>query len=171
MTARILSAIIHLIPVLIIFACAGSAFAVHDWDIPATLIGEDPLVALERLVPVAAEFDEEPFELNELTYSEEGSNLVLDILVHSPVNVPVTVKDTVVHFALNGTDITLRSPDEVIIPARGSASVRLEGALPGSTAPPALLPLDQSTLSRVSITVDVSGIELQWESAELGGRG
>jgi hypothetical protein len=171
MTARILSVVLPLIPALIIFACAGSAFAVHDWDVPATLFGEDPLVALERLVPAAAEVDGEPFELNELTYSEDGSKLVLDILVHSPLNVPVTIKDAVVQFALNGTDITLRSPEVVVIPAGGSASVRLEGALPWSTAPPALLPLDQFTLSRISITVDVSGIELQWEGAELGGLG
>jgi len=52
MTARILSVVVHLMPALIIFACAGSAFAVHDWDVPATLIGENPLVALERLVPL-----------------------------------------------------------------------------------------------------------------------
>jgi len=168
MTARILSAVVHLIPALIIIACAGSAFAVHGWDVPATLIGEDPLVVVERLVPAAADFDEEPFELNELTVSEDRSTLVLDLLVHSPFTVPVTIKDAVVQVALNGTAITLRASDEVIIPARGSGSLRLEGALPGLTAAPAVLPLDQFTLSRMSITVDVSGIELELESSELG---
>jgi hypothetical protein len=85
--------------------------------------------------------------------------------------VPVTIKDAVVQVALNGTDIALRAPEAVVIPARGSASLRLEGPLPGLTAAPAVLPLDQFTLSRMSITVDVSGIELQWEGAELGGLG
>jgi hypothetical protein len=171
MTARILSAVVHLIPALIIFACAGSAFAVHDWDVPGTLIGEDPLAVVERLVPVAAEVDEEPFELTELTLSEDGSNLVLDIHIHSPFTVPIILKALEIQLECAGTTITFRAPAEVVIPARGGASVRLEGALPGPTAPPALLPLDQSTLRRISITVDVSGIELQWESSELGGLG
>lgn len=170
MTARILSALVHLIPVLIIIACAGSSFAMHDWNVPATLIGEDPLVVVERLVPVAADFNEKPFELNELTLSEDGSTLVLDLIVHSPLNVPITIKDAVVQVALNGAGITVRAPEVVVIPARGSASLRLEGPLPGlTTATPAVLPLDQFTLSRISITVEVSGIELQWEAAELGG--
>ena len=96
---------------------------------------------------------------------------MLDILIHSPFTVPLIIKALEIQLECNGTAITFRAPDEVVIPARGSASVRLEGALPGSTAPPALLPLDQVTLSRVSIKVDVSGIELQWEGSELGGLG
>lgn len=96
---------------------------------------------------------------------------MLDILIHSPFTVPLIINALEIQLECNGTAITFRAPDEVVIPSRGSASVRLEGALPGSTAPPALLPLDQVTLSRVSITVDVSGIELQWEGSELGGLG
>jgi hypothetical protein len=169
MTERILRAIVPLIPALIIVVCVSSAFAAHGWDVQATLIGEDPLAALERLVPAEAEFGEEPIELHEITLSENGTKLVLNATLHSPLNVPVTIKEIVVQIALNGTDISLRMPEAVTVPAQGTANVRLEGALPEPSD--WLARLDQLTIRSIRITVDVSGIELQLEGLELGGLG
>ncbi len=173
MTEKIIKVVISLIPTILIIACVGVAFATHGWDMQATIIGENPLEALQRLLPtgLAGDGEEEFLEVTDVRLSEDGTKLVLEVALHSPLNVPVTIKELTAEFTLDGSTITIRLPDEVKVPAQGSASLNLEGSLPEVQIPPTLPSAEAFTLEKMEMTIDIGGIELKLEDLGPGGAG
>ena len=173
MDEKIIKVAISIIPTILIIACVGAAFATHDWDMQATILGENPLQALERLMPsgLAGDGEEEFLEVTDVRLSEDGTKLVLEAMLHSPLNVPVTIKELTAEFTLEGSTITICLPEEVKVPAQGSASLNLEGSLPVAQTPSTLPSPEAFTLDRMEMTLDIGGIELKLEDLGLGGAG
>jgi hypothetical protein len=173
MSEKIIKVVISLIPTILIIACVGAAFATHDWDMQATVFGESPLQALESLLPtgLAGDGAGEFLEVTDVRLSEDGTKLVLEAVLHSPLNVPVTIKELTAESTLEGSTITIRLPDEVKVPAQGSANVMLEGSLPVAQTPSMLPSAEAFTLDRMEMTLDIGGIELKLWNLGLGGAG
>ena len=171
MNEKIIKAVVPLVPLILIITCTGAAFATHGWDVQATLVEENPVKVLERLLPAEADIEEEPFEVTGVKLSENGTKLVLEGVLHSPLNVPVTIKEMVAKFTLEGNTATIRLPEEIEVPARGSANLRLEGALPELQNPLTFTSREKFALESLDMTLDICGIELKLEESVLGGAG
>jgi len=173
MGEKIIKVVISLIPTILIIACAGAAFATHDWDMQATILGENPLEALERLMPtgLAGDGEEEFLEVTDVRLSEDSTKLVLEVALHSPLAVPVTIKELTAEIELEGSTVAIHLPEEVAIPAQGSANVTLEGSLPVAQTPSTLPSAEAFTLDRMEMTLDIGGIELKLENLGPEGAG
>ena len=171
MGEKIIKLVISLIPTILIIACVGAAFATHDWDMQATILGENPLEALESFMPSEMNATEEPLEIINFTFSEEENEVVLEAVLHSPLNVPVTIKEMQAEFELEGSTVTIHLPEEVAIPAQGSASITLEGSLPPLQDQLTYPSAENLTPRSMTMTVDVGGIEVKFENLGLGGAG
>ncbi|MDI6810122.1 MAG: hypothetical protein QMD80_00320 [archaeon] len=69
-------------------------YASHaPWREPATSTG---------LLPADLAGEEELLEVTDLRLSEDGTKLVLEAVLHSPLNVPVTIKEMQAEFILDG---------------------------------------------------------------------
>ena len=169
MSEQAVRAIVPIIPLILIFGCVGTAFATHDWDVQATLVGEQPLEALERLVPTESDVDGEVLEVKDFQLADNGTKLMLEVVLHSPLNVPVTIKELSTEFALAGGVVTLRLPEKVEIPAQGSVSLTLEGALPEMQDPFTLPSAETFAFRGMKLTLDVYGIELELDESAQGG--
>ncbi len=171
MSEKLLRAVIPIIPLLIIIGCVGAAFAAHGWDVQAMILGEKPLKALERLIPAESDTERELLEVTDLQRAEDGNKVVLAAVFHSPLNMPVTIKELSTEFILEGSPVTVRLADEVEVPPQGSASLELEGSLSEAQASLTLPPAETITLRNLKMTVDIDGIELTLEEEKLGGAG
>lgn len=164
MSEKIVKAVISAIPTVILVVCVVAAFATQGWDVQATLVGDNPIEVLEALVPAESAVGGELLEVTDFWLSDDGTKLVLEAVFHSPLNVPVTIKELSADIIMGDNSCTVSLPNEVEIPAKGSASLTLEGALPES-----LPSAGKFTLSNMRMTLDISGIELQMEESEPGG--
>jgi hypothetical protein len=90
-------------------------------------------------------------------------------VLHSPLNVPVTIKELSVEFPLDGSSAILRLPEAVVVPAQGSANLELEGVLPEAETLPTPPSTEELTFGSIKMTLDIGGIELHLEESELGG--
>jgi hypothetical protein len=169
MSEQVVRAIVPLIPLILIFSCVGTAFATHDWDVQATLIGEQPLEALEVLVPAEGDEEEEILELKDFQFADNSTKLSLEVVLHSPLNVPVTIKELSTEFELAGSAVTICLPEEVEVPARGSASLTLEGSLPEMQDPFTIPSAETFAFRGMKLTLDVYGIELALDESAQGG--
>jgi len=165
-----LKAVLSAIPMILLIACVLAAFATQDWDVRATLFAEDPLKTAERLLPSKTGAETEFLEVTGFAISEDRSKLALEAVLHSPLNVPVKIKELSAEVILNGSTVAISLPSEVEIPVKGSASLKLEGPLP--EVPPTLPSEEKptSTLCNMQMKLDISGIELEMEGTGLGGR-
>ena len=161
MSEKIIKVVIPIIPTILIIACVGAAFATHDWDMQATILGENPLEALESFTPSELNATAEPLEIINFTFSEEEDKVVLEAVLHSPLNVPVTIKEMQAEFELEGSTVAIHLPEEVAIPAQGSVSVTLEGSLSEVQTPPTLPSAEAFTLEEMEMTIDIGGIEVK----------
>jgi hypothetical protein len=173
MSEKIIKMVISIIPTILIIACVGAAFATHDWNMQATILGENPLQALERLMPsgLAGDGGEEFLEVTDVRLSEDGTKLFLEAALHSPLAVPVTIKELTAEVELEGSTVAIHLPEEVAIPAQGSVNVTLEGSLPVAQTPSTLPSAEAFTLDRMEMTLDIGGIELKLGNLGLGGAG
>ena len=171
MGEKIIKLVISLIPTIIIIACVAAAFATHGWDVKATLLGEQSLKALDIFSPEGFSGEEALFEVTDLKLSEDRTTLILDAVFHSPLNLSVTIKEMQGEFELEGSTVTIYLPEEVAIPAQGSANVMLEGSLPVAQTPSTLPSAEAFTLDRMEMTLDIGGIELKLGNLGLGGAG
>ncbi|RZN39863.1 MAG: hypothetical protein EFT35_03450 [Methanophagales archaeon ANME-1-THS] len=165
MNEKIIRVAVPLIPTLIIIICVAAAFATHGWDVKATVLGEQSFQALEIFSPEGFAEAEAVFEVTGFKISEDRTKLMLDAVFHSPLKLPVTIKEMQAEFVLDGSIVVIELPREVQVPPRGSASLTLEGPLPPLTYPPT----EQPTPRSMMMTVDVGGIVLQLEELEAGG--
>ncbi len=174
MSEKIVKAVISAIPTVILVVCVVAAFATQGWDVQATLVGDKPIEVLETLVPVPAESavgeELKLLEVTDFRLSDDGTKRILEAVFHSPLNVPVTIKELSADVIMDGNSYTVSLPNEVEIPAKGSASLTLEGALLEVQTPSTLPSAGKFTLSNMRMTLDISGIELQIEESEPGGR-
>lgn len=165
MNEKILRIMVPLIPTLLILACLAVAFATHDWDVKATVLGEQSLQALEIFSPEGIAGSEAGFEVTGYTISEDRTKLMLNVIFHSPLKLPVRIKELQADLLIGGSSVVVHLPSEVIVPPRGSASLTLEGPLPPNTYPPA----EQPTLRSMRMTLDVGGITITLEQSGAGG--
>ena len=163
MNERIIRWIVPIIPTLLLVSCVVAAFATSGWDAKATFFAEDPAKIAESLTGFGQAAGSEPFKLNDYTIS--GNRIAAEIEINSPVNVSVTVEELSVDVGAGDITSTIALSEPVTIPAKGSASLNLEGALPISmiSDPQAL----QDTGSRnpeirgMNMKLDVAGIKLE----------
>ena len=116
---------------------------------------------MERFLPGAMSTEGEPLEITDFTFSEESGKVVIGVVFHSPLTLPVTIKELTAEFSLDGNTIIMNLPEEVTIPAQGSASFTLEGLLPEGQSPPAVESTEAFVLKKTELTLDVGGIELK----------
>jgi hypothetical protein len=169
MNEKIIRVAVPLIPAIIIIACVAAAFATHGWDWKATVLGEQSLQALEIFSPEGFSEAESLFEVTGFRLSEDRTKLILDAVFHSPLNLPVTIKEMQAEFVLDGSIVVVHLPSEVQVPAQGSASLTLEGALPPLQGPTMYPSAEQLTPRSMMMTVDVGGILIKLEELEAGG--
>ncbi|MBC8520744.1 MAG: hypothetical protein H8D26_01955 [Methanomicrobia archaeon] len=175
MSEKILKVVLSAIPTILLVICVVAGFATHGWDVQAALFSEDPQEIVERLLPSEIGAEEGFIEVTGFKPSEDGT-FTIEAVLRSPLNVPVKIKELSAELILYGSPVTISLPGEVEIPAKGSASLKLEGALPAVPAqtqmPPTLPSAEQSTptnIRNVRMKLDISGIELEMEESGLGG--
>ena len=175
MNEKILKVVLSAIPTILLVICVVAGFATHGWDVQAALFSEDPQEIVERLLPSEIGAEEGFIEVTGFKPSEDGT-FTIEAVLRSPLNVPVKIKELSAELILYGSPVTISLPGEVEIPAKGSASLKLEGALPAVPAqtqmPPTLPSAEQSTptnIRNVRMKLDISGIELEMEESGLGG--
>jgi len=171
MSEKILKVVVSSIPTIIIIVCVAAAFATHDWNVQATVLGDQPTKVLERLLPGELTSEEELFEVTDFKLSEDRTKLILDAVFHSPLNLPVTIKEMQAEFGIDGSIVVLHLPSEITVPARGSASLALEGPLPAVQSPPTHLSVENLTPRSMRMRLEVGGIEIKLENSGLGGAG
>jgi sporulation-control protein spo0M len=137
MNERIIRWIVPIIPTLLLVSCVVAAFATNGWDAKATFFAEDP-----------------------------GNRIAAEIEINSPVNVSVTVEELSVDVGAGDITSTIALSEPVTIPAKGSASLNLEGALPTMmTSDPqdlqALMSSGNPEIRGINMKLDVAGIKLE----------
>lgn len=176
MDEKILKVVLSAIPTILLVICVVAGFATNGWDVQAALFSEDPQEIVERLLPSEMGAEAGFIEVTGFAISEDLSKLTIEAVLRSPLNVPVKIKELSAELILYGSPVTISLPGEVEIPAKGSASLKLEGSLPAvpaQTQMPLTLPsAKQSTptnIRNVKMKLDISGIELEIEESGLGG--
>jgi hypothetical protein len=169
MNEKIIRALVPIIPTILLIGCVGAAFATHNWDIQATLLGENPLQAVEHFLPSEMSTGNAPFEVTNFTFVDGSDKVVVGAVFHSPLTVPVTIKEVTAEFSLDGRHILMSLPEEVTIPAQGSASVILEGLLPEAQRPSVVESTEAFVLENLEMTLDAGGIELKLGNLGLEG--
>ena len=131
MGEKLLRFILPTIPLLLIGVCVMAAFAAHDWDVQRTLFADDPMKKMEQILSPGAISNRETIEIVNIDFSDGGDEIALDLMFHSPLNVPVTVTELAADIAIGNGVGTLRLADAVNVPAGGSAMINMEGQLDG----------------------------------------
>jgi len=93
MGERILKFILPTIPLILLGACVMAAFAAQDWDVQRTLFADDPMKKMERIPSPGAISNRETIEIANIALSDGGDEIALDLMFHSPLNVPVMVTE------------------------------------------------------------------------------
>lgn len=163
MNERIVRWIVPIIPTLLLVSCVVAAFATNGWDAKATFFAEDPAKIAESLTNFGQATGSEPFKLND--YSITGNRIAAEIEINSPLNIPVIVEELSVDVGAGDGTSTIAISEPVTIPAKGSASLNLEGVLPGSRiSDPQDMQLSSSgnpDIRGVNMKLDVAGIKLE----------
>ncbi len=167
MSEKILRAVLSVIPTILLVVCVVAAFATQGWDVQRTIFAEDPLKTVERLMPfeLGEGAGEEFLEVTGFEISDGWHKLVIEVVLHSPLNVPVKIKELSAEGILDSSTVTVSLPGQVEVPAKGSASLKLEGSLPRTQAqtqiPPFLPSEKKLTLRSMNMTLEIRGIGLE----------
>jgi hypothetical protein len=170
MSEKIIRAVLPVIPTILLITCVVAAFAVNDWNVQATLFPEDPHKTMERLLPFELGAETELLEDVDLKLSEDRSKLTFEAVLHSPLKVPITIKEMSAEVILDGNTVFISLPSEVEIPAQGSARLKLEGSLAEvevSTQLPEEMPTPD--IRNMRMKLDIRGIELEMGESGMGG--
>lgn len=158
MGERILKIILPLIPMVLLVASVTAAFATHDWNVQATLFKDDPAKKLEKILSSGAVTEDEILKIEHIDLSDD--RITLDIKFHSPLGVPVTIKELSADITAGGAISTLGLRDYVEVPARGSAGLKIEGPLNETPS------MDQvPQLSNLTVKLAIGGIEMEVRDA------
>lgn len=134
-----------------------AAFAVHNWDIQATVMPSQAEMdeVEDRLTGLVAEegFSENPLTYGNLTYSDTTISMAVGFT--SPLKVPIKITDLSVSISDQGVQVGQVQMQEtnVAVPARGTANLTLIGSYTGSLTNPG--PTD------MNITFELYGLTLQ----------
>ena len=169
MSEKIIRAVLPVVPTILLITCVVAAFAINDWNVQATLLAESPQKTMEKLLPFEPGAETELFEDVDFKLSEDRSKLTFEAVLHSPLKVPITIKEMSAEFILNNSTVTLSLPEQVEVPAKGSARLKLEGSLAELEEPiPTQLP-EEMPVRNMRMKLDIRGIELEIGESGLGG--
>ena len=162
MNKRLVRWVIQVIPTIILIGCVVAAFATNGWNVQATLFAEDPMETAKSLVdfnPDASGGGPEFFKVND--FNRSGDRVTVELEIHSPLNMPVTVEELSGDMPVGNGASTISLSEPVTIPAKGSASLNLEGAMPDITAIAGPHSLKSPAIHNLSMTLDIAGIRLK----------
>lgn len=161
MNERIVRWIIQVIPTILLIGCIVAAFATNGWNVQATLFAEDPVKTVQSLIdfnPDASGGGQEFFKVTD--FNRSGDRVTVKLEIHSPLNMPVTVEELSGDMPVGNGASTLSLSEPVTIPAKGSASLNLTGALPDITAIAGPHSLESQAICNLSMTLNIAGIRL-----------
>ncbi|MCD6206724.1 MAG: hypothetical protein J7J06_01890 [Methanosarcinales archaeon] len=160
MGERILKFILPTIPLILLGACVMAAFAAQDWDVQRTLFADDPMKKMEQILSPGAISNRETIEIVNIDLSDGGDEIALDLMFHSPLNVPVTVTEISADIAIGDGVGTLRLVEKVNVPAGGSAMVNMRGPFNGT---PSMA--GGQSISNLTMELLIGGITIGIEDA------
>lgn len=164
MKERTIKGILSIIPTILMLLCILAAFATNDWNIGSTLAFEDPEETAEKLLSNfgfgEGFIDEDVIQVKDFRLSQDGRKIFLEVVFNSPLDVPMTVKELSFVYNIGNSDITLSLPSEVVVPAKGSADLNLEGNLPLAESMANLHSGKTPSLRNIRIKLDIEGMEL-----------
>ena len=171
MGEKIIRSAVPVIPAVLLIGCILAAFATHGWDVQATLFAEDPAMTAKSLTEFGSgapggglEF----FKFNDVDIS--GDRVTVKLEVESPLNIPITVKELSADIPVGDSVGMVSLPEPVTIPAKGSASLNLEGTMPDARTISDPHAMENPAVRNIKMVLDISGIELSIKQPEgIGG--
>ena len=173
MDEKIIRSAVPIIPAVLLIGCILAAFATHGWDVQATLFAEDPAKTAKSLTEFGSgvpggKGGSEFFKFNDVDIS--GDRVTVKLEVQSPLNMPITVKELSAEIPVGGGVGMVSLPEPVTIPAKGSASLNLEGMMPDSGTISDPHAMENPAVRNMNMVLDISGIELSIKQPEgIGG--
>ena len=171
MGEKIIRSAVPIIPAVLLIGCILAAFATHGWDVQATLFAEDPAKTAKSLTEFgsgAPGGGSEFFKFNDVDIS--GDRVTVKLEIQSPLNIPITVKELSAEIPVGGGVGMISLPEPVTIPAKGSASLNLEGTMPDARTISDPHALENPAVRNMNMVLDISGIELSIKQPEgIGG--
>lgn len=149
--------VLSAIPTILLVVCFVAAFATRGWDVRTTVFSEDPLKSVERLLPFEFDAETEFLEVKGVELSEGGSKLVIEAVIHSPLNIPMEIEELSAEVVVGNSTSTISLPGKVEIPARGTSSIKLEGSLPKEGMPSGAEP----KFRNIKMKLDFQGLKLE----------
>ncbi len=171
MDEKIIRSAVPIIPAILLIGCVLAAFATNGWDMQATLFAEDPARVAKSLTEFGSGAPEERLEFFKFNDADiSGDRVTVKLEVQSPLNIPITVKELSADIPVGDGVGTISLPEPVTIPAKGSASLNLEGTVPdtGTISDPHVI--ENQAAHNINMVLDISGIELTIKQPEgVGG--
>ncbi|MEA1870154.1 MAG: hypothetical protein U9N09_08460 [Euryarchaeota archaeon] len=171
MDEKTIRSAVPIIPAVLLIGCILAAFATHGWDVQATLFAEDPAKTVKSLTEFgsgAPGGGSEFFKFNDVDIS--GDRVTVKLEVQSPLNIPITVKELSAEIPAGGGVGMVSLPEPVKIPAKGLASLNLEGTMPDARTISDPHAMENPAVRNMNIVLDISGIELSIKQPEgIGG--
>jgi len=161
MGEKIIRSAVPIIPAVLLVGCILAAFATHGWDVQATLFVEDPAKTAKSLTEFgsgAPGGGSEFFKFNDVDLS--GDRVTVKLEVQSPLNMPITVKELSAEIPVGDGVGMISLPEPVTIPAKGQASLNLEGTMPDARTISDPHATENPAVRNMNIVLDISGIEL-----------
>ena len=171
MDEKVIRSAVPIIPAVLLIGCILAAFATHGWDVQATLFAEDPAKTAKSLTEFgsgAPGGGSEFFKFNDVDIS--GDRVTVKLEIQSPLNMPITVKELSAEIPVGDGVGMVSLPEPVTIPAKGQASLNLEGTTPDSRTISDHHAMENRAVRNMNMVLDISGIELRIKQPEgIGG--
>ena len=166
MSEKRLKVVLSAIPTVLLIVCLVAAFSAQGWNVQATIFAGDPLELVEKLLLSEIGTEEELLKVTGYGLSEDGSKLILKAVFHSPLNVPIEIKEMSADLSWRGITCSINLPEEVEVPAKGSADLELEGSLSAVQFPSTLSSVDG--ISNMNMRLEIGGIGIELEESGFG---
>ncbi len=171
MDEKVIRSAVPIIPAVLLIGCILAAFATHGWDAQATLFAEDPAKTAKSLTEFGSGVPGEGsefFKFNDVDIS--GDRVTVKLEIQSPLNMPITVKELSAEIPVGDGVGMVSLPEPVTIPAKGQASLNLEGTTPDSRTISDHHAMENRAVRNMNMVLDISGIELRIKQPEgIGG--
>ena len=171
MDEKTIRSAVPIVPAVLLIGCILAAFATNGWDVQATLFAEDPAKTAKSLTEFgsgAPGGGSEFFKFNDVDIS--GDRVTVKLEIQSPLNMPITVKELSAEIPVGDGVGMVSLPEPVTIPAKGSASLNLEGTMPDVRTIPDPHAPKNPAVRNMNMVLDISGIELSIKQPEgVGG--
>ena len=167
MNEKTIRSAVPIIPAVLLIGCILAAFATHGWDVQATLFAEDPAKTAKSLTEFgsgAPGEGSEFFKFNDVDIT--GDRVTVKLEVQSPLNMPITVKELSADIPVGDGVSMVSLPEPVKIPAKGSVSLNLEGAMPDARTSSDPHAMENRAVRNMNMVLDISGIELSIKQPE-----